>query len=162
MNGRCGVNVPMRLMTEMTRELDRMNECKTELIYQLLMDNDLTALHSQVARTDRLASMPTPVSFSRHLSRGLVLWLLGLATTFAAAASCPPWWALAPGLLLVSWLLLGIDDVGMQLEQPYTVMAVRQFCEECQEEVIGEIQGSDWACRIGVSRGEVLENLLPK
>ena len=32
----------------------------------------------------------------------------------------------------VSWLLLGIDDLGMQLEQPYTVMALKQFCEDVQ------------------------------
>ena len=32
----------------------------------------------------------------------------------------------------MSWLLLGIDDLGMQLEQPYTVMALKQFCEDVQ------------------------------
>ena len=158
--GRCSVNVPMRLMTAITREIDRMNECKTELIYQLLMDNDLTVLHSHASCTDRLASTPTPVSYSRHLSRGLVLWLFTLGTTFAAAPGCPPGWAVGPMVFLVAWLLLGIDDVAMQLEQPYTVMAVRQFCEECQHEVLAEIERSNWACRIGVSREETLENLL--
>ena len=34
-------------MTAITRGLDAMNERKVELIYQLLMDNDLTALHAQ-------------------------------------------------------------------------------------------------------------------
>ena len=48
--GRVGGNVPMQLMTEITRGLDRMNEHKVELIYQLLMDNDLTALHNYAAQ----------------------------------------------------------------------------------------------------------------
>jgi len=50
-------NVPAQLMTEITRGLDRMNEHKVELIYQLLMDNDLTALHNYAAKTDRLAQV---------------------------------------------------------------------------------------------------------
>ena len=44
-------------MTEITRALDRMNEHKVELIYQLLMDNDLTALHAYAAKTDRIAQV---------------------------------------------------------------------------------------------------------
>ena len=39
-----GSNVPMQIMTEI-RGLDAMSGAKSELIYQLLMDNDLTALH---------------------------------------------------------------------------------------------------------------------
>ena len=58
----------MQLMTEITRGLDRMNEHKVELIYQLLMDNDLTALHNYAARTGRFAATPTPPSYARHSS----------------------------------------------------------------------------------------------
>jgi predicted membrane chloride channel (bestrophin family) len=72
------VNVPSQLLTEMTRSLDRFNDSKVELIYQLLMDNDLTTLHKEVARTDRLVSTPTPVSYTRHISRSIMLWLLAL------------------------------------------------------------------------------------
>lgn len=150
-----GANVPMQIMTEITRGLDRMNEHKVELIYQLLMDNDLTALHSQAGRTDRLASTPTPVSYSRHISRGLILWLLTLPAT--VAATCPAW-IIAPGTLLVAWLLLGIDDIGMQLEQPYTVMPVRMFCEECAAEVSAEMMESAWTPRIGEPREDVLDS----
>ena len=145
-------NVPAQLMTEITRGLDRMNEHKVELIYQLLMDNDLTALHNYAAKTDRLAQTPTPVSYTRHISRSLMLWLLTMPVC-SVGAGCP-WWITGLGTALVSlfvysygqlcrmtslvfcaqvsWLLLGIDDLGMQLEQPYTVMALKQFCEDVQ------------------------------
>jgi len=115
---------------EITRGLDRMNEHKVELIYQLLMDNDLTALHNYAAKTDRLAQTPTPVSYTRHISRSLMLWLLTMPVC-SVGAGCP-WWITGLGTALVSWLLLGIDDLGMQLEQPYTVMALKQFCEDVQ------------------------------
>lgn len=149
-------NVPMQLMTEITRELDAMNEHKVELIYQLLMDNDLTALHNYAAKTDRLASTPTPVSYTRHISRSLMFWLLTLPTA-TVATNCP-WWMVGFATLLVSWLLLGIDDLGMQLEQPYTVMALKEFCVETQEEVVKETEGSEWTPRIGAPRADVLES----
>lgn len=154
--GRVLGNVPQKLMTEITRGLDRMNEHRVELIYQLLMDNDLTALHNYAARTDRLASTPTPVSYARHISRGLIFWLLLFTSSVAAAA--PALWVLVPGALFVSWLTLGIDDIGMQLEQPFTVLAVKEFCEECQAEVEKEMLESAWTPRIGAPRDDVLSS----
>ena len=154
--GRVLGNVPQKLMTEITRGLDRMNEHKVELIYQLLMDNDLTALHNYAARTDRLASTPTPVSYARHISRGLIFWLL--LFTSSVAATAPALWVLVPGALFVSWLTLGIDDIGMQLEQPFTVLAVKEFCEECQAEVEKEMLDSAWTPRIGAPRDDVLSS----
>ena len=56
----------------------------------------------------------------------------------------------------MSWLLLGIDDLGMQLEQPYTVMALKQFCEDVQDEVVPETGDSDWTPRIGAPREDVV------
>ena len=154
--GRVGGNVPMQLMTEITRGLDRMNEHKVELIYQLLMDNDLTALHNYAARTDRLAATPTPPSYARHISRALIFWLLLFTSSVAAAA--PALWVLVPGALFVSWLTLGIDDIGMQLEQPFTVLAVAEFCKECQAEVEKEMRESAWTPRIGAPRDDVLSS----
>ena len=142
-------------MTEITRRLDAMNEPGVELIHQLLMDNDLTALHAQAARTDRLVGTPTPVSYSRHISRGLVLWLLALPAVYASA--CPIWNFSPPASRRVA-AALGIDDIGMQLEQPYTVMSIRQFCQECEEEVKREMGESAWTPRIGKPREDVLES----
>ncbi len=156
---------------------------KVELIYQLLMDNDLTALHNYAAKTDRLAQTPTPVSYTRHISRSLMLWLLTMPVC-SVGAGCP-WWITGLGTALVSWLLLGIDDLGMQLEQPYTVMALKQFCEDVQvsssiqhvlkypntnqiqpdtdqsphqtqDEVVPETGDSDWTPRIGAPREDVV------
>jgi hypothetical protein len=65
---------------------------------------------------------------------------------------------LVPGALFVSWLTLGIDDIGMQLEQPFTVLAVAEFCKECQAEVEKEMQESAWTPRIGAPRDDVLSS----
>ena len=96
---------------------------------------------------------PTPVSYTRHISRSLMLWLLTLPAC-SVGAGCP-WWITAAGTALVSWLLLGIDDLGMQLEQPYTVMALKSMCEDVQDEVVPETGRSVWTPRIGAPRDEV-------
>jgi predicted membrane chloride channel (bestrophin family) len=43
------------------------NESGVELIYQLLMENDLSALQKEIARTDRIIGTPTPLSYTRHI-----------------------------------------------------------------------------------------------
>ena len=63
---------------------------------------------------------------------------------------------LVPGALFVSWLTLGIDDIGMQLEQPFTVLAVKEFCSECQAEVEKEMIESAWTPRSGAPRDDVV------
>ena len=44
-------------------------------------------------------------------------------------------------------MLLGIDDIGMQLEQPYTVMPLQEFCAELEGEVVRETGESEWVPR---------------
>lgn len=152
-------SVPGVLVTEITRGLDKMNEHRVELIYQLLMDNDLTALHNAIATVDRIASTPTPVSYARHITRGLLIWLTlfvassgSVGTTMSAAALLIS----TPANAFLAWLTLGIDDIGMQLEQPFTILAVKQFCEECERDVVHEIVDSAWTPRVGAPRDDVL------
>ena len=70
-----------------------------ELIYQLLMDNDLTTLHKEAARTDRLVYTPTPVSYTRHISRSIMLWLIALPVVATDEFRIE----LVPGAALLSW-----------------------------------------------------------
>ena len=51
------------------------------------------------------------MSYTRHISRSIMLWLLALPVIATDTFR----FELVPGTLLISWLLLGIDDIGMQL-----------------------------------------------
>ena len=61
-----------------------------------------------------------------------------------------------PANAFLAWLTLGIDDIGMQLEQPFTILAVKQFCKECERDVVHEIVDSAWTPRVGAPRDDVL------
>jgi putative membrane protein len=146
-------NIPAVVMTEITRGLDVMNESGVDKIYQLLMDNDLTSLHACVAQVDRIAATPTPVSYARHITRGVLIWL----ALFVASLNVTTLVALCiatPAIAFLSWLCLGIDDIGMQLEQPFTVLAVAQFCLECEQDVTREMTASNWTPRMDAVLGK--------
>jgi hypothetical protein len=117
------------------------------------MDNDLTSLHACVAQVDRIAATPTPVSYARHITRGVLIWL----ALFVASLNVTTLVALCiatPAIAFLSWLCLGIDDIGMQLEQPFTVLAVAQFCLECEQDVTREMTASNWTPRMDAVLGK--------
>ena len=71
-------NVPIQLLRELTIMVNELNKFNVPPIYHLLMDNDLTALQKQLALQDRLVSTPTPITYTRHTSRCLMIWLVSL------------------------------------------------------------------------------------
>ena len=120
-------NIPAVVMTEITRGLDVMNESGVDKIYQLLMDNDLTSLHACVAQVDRIAATPTPVSYARHITRGVLIWLaLFVAslnvTTLAALCLATP----APAF--PACLRPALDDTGMPPAPPCPALPVGRLC----------------------------------
>eukprot|EP00227_Mantoniella_beaufortii_P007641 CAMPEP_0197594574 /NCGR_PEP_ID=MMETSP1326-20131121/20869_1 /TAXON_ID=1155430 /ORGANISM="Genus nov. species nov., Strain RCC2288" /LENGTH=476 /DNA_ID=CAMNT_0043160787 /DNA_START=97 /DNA_END=1524 /DNA_ORIENTATION=+ len=150
-------NVAAQLLCELTHSLDVLNEAGVELIYQLLMDNDLSSLQKELARTDRIIGTPTPLSYTRHISRSIMLWLIALPFVLTAQFNndaVSTMLEVVPATLLVCWLLLGIDDIGMQIEQPYTVMALQDFCQETEDEVLDMLGASEWRPR---DKGQVAE-----
>jgi len=74
---------------------------------------------------------PVPLFYSRHLTRYLGIWLLllpfGLYDTFDKS------WnhlALVPAVAIISTMLFGIEEIGTQLEEPFTVLPMQAFCDK--------------------------------
>ena len=40
---------------------------------------------------------------------------------------------------LLAYLLLGIDDIGIQIEQPFSILPLRDICEEIEDEIESEL-----------------------
>ena len=57
----------------------------------------------------------------RHYQRGLLVWL-GLLPCGLLSAGCTTAAKLAFTVVAVSYLMLGIDEIGIQIEQPFIVM----------------------------------------
>ena len=90
-----------------------------------ITEMDLNVIDHMLSTCERLFTSPIPPNMARHGMRCLMLWLLALPVTLAG--SVPP-------LLIVLWtaatsfIFLGIDELGAQVEQPFKIMPLWQVC----------------------------------
>jgi len=93
-------------------------------VHQKLIErvDDLDAV---VGACERLFSSPEPPTMSRHAVRCMVLWLFALP--FVLAGSSAPI-LVAIWVFIISYIFVGIEVVGMQVEQPFQIVPMAQLC----------------------------------
>jgi len=84
---------------------------------------------------ERLLSSPIPPTYSRHLSRIMVMYLALLP--IALVGSGVPTFGSAIASALVSYVIIGVDEIGMELENPFPLLPLQQLCSALQN-VVGE------------------------
>jgi len=92
-----------------------------DAIYVREMDEQLQRLCGA-----RILRTPIPTSFTRHTSRVMAVWELTLP--FGMYPLMGPYFTI-PVCLLTSFVVLGIEDIGVQLEEPYDVQPLRQYSD---------------------------------
>lgn len=65
---------------------------------------------------NRIIKTPLPLSYSRHTSRFLTVWCTTLPFALGGCGFLPTLGV----VMMVSWLVLGIDSIGQLLEQPFS------------------------------------------
>lgn len=88
------------------------------------MDRVLTKLLDAMGKCERLRQHPIPISYTRLTSYTLLFWSLGLAF----AITPPLGIAGVPVILFLSLALLGIEDVGVQIEEPFNYLPLWEMC----------------------------------
>ena len=100
------------------------------------MFSTLRELGSAVGRCEKLIRYPLPLAWTRHTSRFLILWLLALP--FALWEDCG--WAVVPLTNLCGLLLLGIDHIGVELEDAMRAVDVEGICEDVSADVAAMLE----------------------
>ena len=90
-----------------------------------MIDVDLRELDDIVSSCERLFSSPIPPNMARHGMRSLLLWLLGLPFMLAGQL---PWYAVVLCVATTAYIYLGIDELGVQVEQPFKILPLWQLC----------------------------------
>mmetsp|Transcript_15842 Transcript_15842/g.50399 ORF Transcript_15842/g.50399 Transcript_15842/m.50399 type:complete len:84 (+) Transcript_15842:1198-1449(+) len=62
---------------------------------------------------------------SRHVIRCMVLWLLALPLVLAGTMAPV---AVAFWVFVTSYIFVGIEEVGVQVEQPFEIVPMTQLC----------------------------------
>jgi predicted membrane chloride channel (bestrophin family) len=93
-------------------------------VYVQQLEQKVQRLTKAMGNCERIAKTPLPTGFTRHSSRLLFLWSNCLP--LALYPLLGPW-ATLPTTLLTSYAVLGIEDISVQLEEPFDVLPLRQF-----------------------------------
>mmetsp|Transcript_51202 Transcript_51202/g.169621 ORF Transcript_51202/g.169621 Transcript_51202/m.169621 type:complete len:384 (-) Transcript_51202:358-1509(-) len=90
-----------------------------------LLERHFQRLCGAMGACERIHRTPIPTAFTRHCSRFLMVWcnampfvlwpIVGTATPLAAT--------------FVAWAMLGTEDIGVQVEEPFDVLPLFQYCQ---------------------------------
>jgi predicted membrane chloride channel (bestrophin family) len=93
------------------------------------MDQVLTGLCDDVGACERIFKTPIPLVYTRHTSRFAGSWLLLLPLAIYGADSSWNHIASIPSVAVIVFFLLGIEELGSQLEEPFGILPIEAFCE---------------------------------
>jgi predicted membrane chloride channel (bestrophin family) len=80
---------------------------------------------------ERIVATPIPLSFSRHSTRSLVIWLLTLPFALIPAMGLLS----IPSIFTLAYLVLGIDEIGIQIEEPFATLPLTPLCATIERDV---------------------------
>ena len=94
-----------------------------------------TELNRLYARQERLLSTPLSPTYMRHAQRGLLLWLSMLPCGLLSAG-CSSAGKLLLVVLATAYIMLGIEEIGAQSEQPFDVLPLHQLATVLTRDVV--------------------------
>lgn len=103
---------------------------------RLQLDGVIDGLGEAAGGCERLLSTPVPLSYTRHTSRCMMLWLLTLPA--ALWPSMGP--ATVPAVAVITYILIGIDELGVQIEEPFSILPLAPLCLAIQSDAVAAIE----------------------
>jgi predicted membrane chloride channel (bestrophin family) len=128
-------NTPLECLTCM-RETIAGSVGTVDAIYVREMDEQCQRLCAAFGASERVLRTSLPTSFTRHTSRLLFFW--SNALPFALYPALGPWGTL-PAAVFTSWAIGAIEDIGVQIEEPFFVLPMRQYSDGMFD-AIGQIE----------------------
>ena len=89
------------------------------------LEEEIRSIGYVVGSCERIFSSPLPPTMSRHVIRCLQLWLLGFPFVLAGTMAPP---TVAIWVFATSYAFVGIDEVGVQVEQPFDILPMNKLC----------------------------------
>ncbi|MBF2047275.1 MAG: hypothetical protein IGS54_07915 [Elainella sp. C42_A2020_010] len=104
--------------------------------YQLLtLQQLLNSLVDTLGGCERILKTPIPLAYAIHLKQLLLIYCLTLPFQFVSQLG---WWT-APMVALMSFTLFGIEEIGVEIENPFgrdpNDLPLDQICETMQRNI---------------------------
>ena len=122
------VHRPNRAMQELSAAV---NGLPMHFLRRTEIDRDVMVFENTCGGCERLFSSPIPIFYTRWTARFLSLGLL--LSPFALWDSFRDTWnhaALIPAAAILSLFLFGIEELAVQLEEPFSILPMQGFCDK--------------------------------
>mmetsp|Transcript_14912 Transcript_14912/g.30907 ORF Transcript_14912/g.30907 Transcript_14912/m.30907 type:complete len:440 (+) Transcript_14912:96-1415(+) len=120
-----GSHVPLLILSFMRRTVIE-NEPSINPVYGKSMDDQISNLTTSLGGCERILRTPLPTTFTANTSRLLSLWSVSLPLALYPLTG--PHWTL-PFSVIISYVVLSIEDIGVEIEEPFQVLPLRQYSE---------------------------------
>lgn len=107
-----------------------LRHAKLDPIERARIDTTISVLGDLTGACERIFKSPVPLVYTRHTSRFLATFLLFLPFAMWPAMD-KSWnhWATVPVTDLIAFFLLGIEEIGIQIEEPFSILPLEAFCD---------------------------------
>jgi predicted membrane chloride channel (bestrophin family) len=100
------------------------------------IDRGVCEITSAASTCDRIYSTPIPLVYTRHTARFLLIWLLTVPVALYHEFSFNQKWMVPIIAFLNSIFLFGIEELGVQIEEPFSILPLANICLDIQR--VGE------------------------
>lgn len=107
--------------------------------YLYFIEDSLKGIESSVGICERLFGSPIPPTYTRHLSRIMSLWLLLLPVSLVS--SIGPSSTTVITTTLAAYVFVGLDEVGMEIENVFQLLPLQQLAAAVQNDVRDQFYG---------------------
>ena len=130
---------PLRALALLSGAMDRLPIDEKKKVE---MDKSVILLGDACETCERIFSSPVPLVYTRHTARFLSMWLLllplGLYDSFGGT------WnhlGVLPASTLIAIFLFGIEELAVQLEEPFSILPLEVLCADVQQAADGMVDG---------------------
>ena len=96
------------------------------------IDKSLVILGDMLGACERIFSSPVPLVYTRHTARFLSLWMLllpfAMYEDFAKTSDLLAL-PLVPASAMLALFMFGIEELAVQLEEPFSILPMQRFCD---------------------------------
>jgi predicted membrane chloride channel (bestrophin family) len=119
-------NRPMFCLSAMSATL---RKADLDPMHSARIDTSISVLVDLTGANERIFKSPIPLVYTRLTSRFLIFFLLLLPLALWGQLG-ESWnhWATIPAEFLIAFFLFGIEEVGIQIEEPFSILPLEAFC----------------------------------
>jgi len=115
-----GMNMPHFVLHRMRA---KMNALQIPPNKRLLMEYNITRLVDDLGACENIFATPIPLGYTKHTTRFLFLWLLLLPLALQSQLG----FGVVFAQQLLAFGLLGVEDIGIQIEEPFAVLPLKRI-----------------------------------